>query len=67
MFLGKQFIFRCDFCGETFHQWGYGLPDGMKWLPGNFLADKATRHICKSCLEKEKNGDEKPRDSGQKF
>jgi hypothetical protein len=65
MFLGRPFIFQCDFCKIILQKIGYGLPDGMKWIAGNYLKDQQLRHICAECIAKEAHGEEKLHDSGK--
>jgi hypothetical protein len=52
MFIGRPFLFQCDFCKITFQKFGYGLPEGMKWIAGNYLKDQPLRHICADCIKK---------------
>jgi hypothetical protein len=65
MFIGRPFLFQCDFCKVIFQKFGYGLPEGMKWIAGNYLKDQPLRHICTECIAKEDHGDEKLHDSGK--
>lgn len=68
MYLGRPHIFQCDFCGRKFEKHGPGLPEGMKWIAGNYNAGTGTRHICSSCIEGKGKlyGDLKLIDSGKK-
>lgn len=65
MYLGRPFLFQCDFCQARIEQFGPGLPPGMKWLAGNYLAGTSTRHICKACVSADRHGEETLHDSGK--
>lgn len=45
MFLGREFIFKCDFCEEVIHKREYGLPKGYCFIRHN----QNTLHSCDKC------------------
>jgi hypothetical protein len=51
MLIGRFFLFKCDFCNKEFEQKGYGLPDGMKYIPSNVTTNEKIRHMCHDCIK----------------
>ncbi len=64
MQVGKVYVYVCDFCQARHERVGYGLPEGMCWIAGDYRRDSPLRHICQACADQGRHADAPLRQSG---